>query len=133
MNATMAPKGSTETDLKQAVAPAVAAGGMVQRASGVIVPAGLELENDTSAPAALKPGKSPTTYDPDGRRRVVLTKDDQRLVDRAILVLRQRGFGILVMCSQRDDDKAPCEQPMLNEVGGPDPGYGCKCSRVHFR
>ncbi len=101
----------------------------IERASGILVPATLEQEPDKGA----KPGQRPITFDTDGRRRVVMTRDEQRQIDRAISLLAQHGLASLVMCAARQDGKAPCGEPLKNEGRGtPDAGYGCQCSRVHF-
>lgn len=114
---------------------AVAAADFVKRPSGVIVPGRL-----AAMPEAGRPEPA-TAYDEDGRRRVVLTKQDQKVIDKAILILTRAGLGVVVCCraGTREDGKEACGQPMLNEgrptkehPGTPDSGYGCQCSRVHF-
>ena len=102
--------------------------GMVKReGSGLVVPAALASEVDATT------GKTPTAYDPDGRRRVVLSTQDQKAIDRGITTLRQHGLGVIVACASRDDGKPICGQPLLVEGKGlPTAGYGCRCSRVHF-
>lgn len=101
---------------------------MVERASGLVVPVGLEKEPDQSAPV-----DDATTYDLDGRRRIVLTMDDQRKIDQVVKLLQARGMGIIVACASRTDGKPACGFPMMTENKGlPDAGYGCRCSRVHF-
>lgn len=116
--------------------PAVAAAEFVKRPSGVIVPAKL-----ATAPEAGKPGPV-VAYDEDGRRRVVLTRQDQKALDKAILILHRAGLGVVVCCragQPLEDGKETCGLPMTNEgqatkdtPGIPDAGYGCRCSRVHF-
>lgn len=84
--------------------------------------------------------KGGTAYDPDGRRRVVLTATDRRAVDRAIMILKSVGLGVLVGCEQRADGQKPCGKVLLMEgistdpkvPSDPDRGYGCDCTRVHF-
>jgi hypothetical protein len=105
---------------------------LVETESGLIVPA-------DAMPAEPKPPDVPATWgdevpkDPDGRRRIVLTRDDRRAINRAIKVLQTNGLGIMVGC------RGLCGQPLLNEGTDAegqrdgDSGYGCKCSRVHFR
>ena len=105
---------------------------LVETPSGLVVPAG-------AIPAEPQPEPGPVTWpdgtpvDPDGRRRIVLTRDDRRTINRAIQVLHANGLGIVVGC------KGSCGRFMVNE-GRPaegeadlDSGYGCGCSRVHFR
>jgi hypothetical protein len=101
---------------------------LVQTAAGLLVPA-------TAIPANGN-GAVQGAYDADGRRRIVLTKDDQRKIDRAIRIIQAAGLGVIVACRQgtRPDGKDACGQPLVNEgADTPDPGYGCSCSRVHFR
>lgn len=101
----------------------------IQRASGVLVPTSVEREPDRGA----KPCQRPISYDKDGRRRVLMTRDDQRRIDRAINLMAEHGLAGLVMCAARQDGRPPCGEPMKNEGRGtPDRGYGCACSRVHF-
>ncbi len=96
-------------------------GPLAQRPSGLFVPVNLA-EAKVAGDKADGPAR-----DEDGRRRVVLTKADQKLIDRAIKIMHRAGMGIVVGC------KAGCGQPMLNEdQGTPNAGYGCKCSRIHF-
>lgn len=97
-------------------------GPMATRPSGLIVPAKL-----AEAKVEGQPDEGPAR-DADGRRRVVLTVADQRKIDQAIRILDTAGLGVVVACKQEG-----CNLPMLNEgKGTPDPGYGCRCSRVHF-
>lgn len=101
---------------------------LVRRESGILVAPGLGTEPD-----AEKPGKEPITYDPDGRRRLVLSKNDQRRIDRLINDMRARGLGLIVACMSRQDDKPPCCGPLMAEKKGmPDAGYGCLCTRIYF-
>lgn len=103
-------------------------GSAVQRESGIIVPAELEREPD-----ATKGGDVPGAYDLDGRRRLVLTREDQRAIDRLLKTLIPQGLGVLVICGNRRDGKPPCGRPLKNEGRGTaDAGYGCDCTRIHF-
>jgi hypothetical protein len=106
---------------------------MARRPSGLIVPAALALvPRKTDGQPTQDSG---TAYDLDGRRRVVLTRADQRTVDRAIRILQACGLGIIVGCrgEKRPDGTDACGLPMLNEDPGTlDSGYGCKCTRLHF-
>lgn len=101
----------------------------------------LPATTDTAQPDPTQKGG--TAYDPDGRRRIVLTRAEQRTIDRAIRILHAVGLGVVVGCKGRDDGKPPCGLPLLMEgvdaktqPGAPnrssDLGYGCNCSRVHF-
>ncbi len=101
---------------------------MIQRPSGLIVPASLETQEDKSA----RRGDA-TAYDLDGRRRVVMTAAEQKLINLALRLLRARGFAVLFKCHSRTDGKEPCTGLLKNENEGElDNGYGCVCSRIHF-
>jgi hypothetical protein len=102
--------------------------------------AAAELEPDVTAQPDPRQ-KGGTAYDPDGRRRVVLMGVDRRTLDRAIVLLKVAGLGMVIGCRSRNDGVKPCGQPMLLEgvdvsgltpVTDPDAGYGCECTRVHF-
>lgn len=106
---------------------------LVETPAGLIVPA-------DSIPAAPAPDPAPATWpddvakDPDGRRRIVLTGEDRKAINRAIQTLHRAGLGLVVGC------KGLCGQPLTNEIvldaegqRELDSGYGCRCSRVHFR
>lgn len=107
---------------------------LVETEAGLIVPADAipAAEPQPAQPARPTwPDTVPT--DPDGRRRIVLTGDDRRTINRAVRVLQAAGLGIIVGC------RGICGGVMTNE-GRPkdgeadlDSGYGCGCSRVHFR
>lgn len=87
-----------------------------------------------------------------GRRRVVLMEDDMKILDRAINMMGQHGFGLIFGCRilpetayVHSETGAPtgrirrCGELLKPEGTWPDGtkdadwGYGCKCSRVHFR
>lgn len=78
-------------------------------------------------------------FEPDGRRRVVLTDDERRQLDRLIKMAKSHGFGVIIGC--RGFDLKPGDVKPANYVkpcGGflvpeEDGGYGCRCSRIHFR
>lgn len=92
----------------------------------VITPAGLEVPAG-AADAAVVDGAMAAAMDTDGRRRIVMTRDDQKALDKAITLLKAANLGIVVCCRS-------CNQAMLPEdLGTLDAGYGCGCSRVHFR
>lgn len=102
------------------------AGSVVETPSGLIVPA-------DSIPSERVSWPEGVPVDPDGRKRIVLTRDDRRAINRAIRVLQVNGLGIVVGC------KGLCGQPLVNEGTDADgqrdgdSGYGCGCSRVHFQ
>lgn len=101
--------------------------GLVQTDGGLLVPIDAIPTKADGTPAI-------GAADSDGRRRIVLTKDDQRRIDKAIKILNAAGLGIIVACRDpRPDGAKGCGQALLTEGrGGPDAGYGCQCSRIHF-
>ena len=114
---------------------------LVETPSGLFVPADaadtVEREHLIPIPESATDGgpqPEPFNRDPDGRRRIVLTRTDQKAIDRAVRILHAVGLGIVVGCG------GPCGQPLITE-GRPkdgssvelDSGYGCQCSRIHFR
>jgi hypothetical protein len=101
--------------------------GLVTLASGLVVPAAVA--DNTADP---RTDQGATAYDEDGRRRVVLSSDEQRLVDRTIKMLQSHGLGMVVGCRNRKDGKVSCGRPMVPEPLPGDNGFGCLCSRVHF-
>ena len=74
----------------------------------------------------------------DPRRRVVMTADERKLLDRVIRTAQGNGFGIVFGC--RGVDLRPGQAPPANYVkpcGGflvpeEDGGYGCRCSKISF-
>lgn len=90
-----------------------------------ITPAGLEVPA-SALDQAVEDGAIAAAMDKDGRRRIVLTRQDQRQLNAAIAMLKAADLGMVVCCRQ-------CNQPMVPEdMGTPNAGYGCQCSRVHF-
>ncbi len=108
----------------------------VQRESGLIVPASLATMPDTSSGNGKTHQGPPTCYDPDGRRRVVVSDEERRLFDRLARSAQEHGQGLVLVCRNDKlpaDGKPACGQPMLREGwDGPDKGYGCQCTRIHF-
>lgn len=113
---------------------------LIETPSGLLVSAdaadNLNATVDATNADASGDGKPKRIYsrDPDGRRRIVLTREDRKALNRAIRILDGVGLGIVVGC------KFDCGQPLTgegrakdNEPIDPDQGYGCRCSRVHFR
>lgn len=74
----------------------------------------------------------------DQRRRVVMTRDERRILDRVIKTARMHGFGIIFGC--RGIDLKPGENPpptYVKPCGGflepeDDGGFGCRCSKIAF-
>lgn len=75
-------------------------------------------------------------YDPDGRRRITWSDEVRRQTDRLIRQLAATGQAFFLACRNekaRPDGKPACGEMMAPEGrGGPDEGYGCKCTRIHF-
>jgi len=113
--------------------------GLVETPSGLLVPAtaadAVERAKAAQIPDAApgQAGTQPEAFnrDPDGRRRIVLTRDEQKTINRAIRVLATAKLGIVIGCL------GTCGQALKGEGRTPegnfDAGYGCSCSRVHFR
>lgn len=98
--------------------------------NGAVTPSGLIVPADV-LDAAVQDGQVAAALNADGRRRIVLTRDDQKALDKAIQLLKSADLGIVVCCRK-------CNEAMLPERNdepgkAADPGYGCSCSRVHFR
>jgi hypothetical protein len=109
----------------------------VRTASGLFVPPSAIVADGGKPVAdavriALK--QRATAYDPDGRRRIGLTKDEERAIDKAVRVLNQHGIGLILGCVERYDGKDPCKGFLTPEGRDRDSGggFGCACSRVHF-
>lgn len=104
----------------------------VETPAGLIVPA-----DAAEALGKIRTGTNAGAIqcrDADGRRRVVLTRSDQKTINRAVRILESIGLGIVVGCQQTPAHPERCGRPMRNEGRGePDDGYGCECTRVHFR
>lgn len=101
------------------------------------------------------------TYDPDGRRRVVLTREDWKVIDRVLVMMHRLGIGLVYCCSQHPRDRFVIDeatqdfvpdqttgQPILKpgwkprclkfivpegDDHDPDRGYGCDCTRIHIQ
>lgn len=110
--------------------------GLVERDSGLLVPPAL-------ARAAERPISE--TVDADGRARIVLTNDERKLLRRAIVLLEDKGFAVVLRCQNRDLQVARHGQAktikarfgacgdFLRPEDGPDAGTGCRCARIHLR
>lgn len=125
--------------------------GLAQRESGLIVPAHLagipeEPETGTAAAGYAK--------DTDGRRRILISKDARKRFSRLAGDLDRDDLAFVLFCRVTRDVvkhvkdletgadvavtfKEPipnaCGEVLVREgEGTPDPGFGCKCTRVHF-
>lgn len=106
--------------------------GLAQRESGLIVPDHLAAAPDVTANRKHRV----VARDMDGRRRLVFTDQERRNLNRVLMNLKSVGLGAVVACSNlvgHEDGGKPCGDILLGEgLDGPDPGYGCKCTRIHW-
>jgi len=124
---------------------------LAQRESGLIVPA--HLAHAPEEPAEGSPAAG-LARDPDGRRRIVLARDTRRRFNAVAKDLARDDLAFILWCKTKRQvtklaedvatgQKVPvmveepiegaCGEVMLREgEGTPDPGFGCKCTRVHF-
>jgi hypothetical protein len=104
---------------------------LVKRDSGIVVPADLAVLPDKSKPAGPV-----GAYDPDGRRRIVISDELRRQQDRLVAAMKTTGQAVFMACRadfSRADGKPACGDVMVPVgIGGPDPGYECQCTRIHF-
>jgi hypothetical protein len=103
------------------------------RDSGLVVPAAL---------AGVPERPASATTDADGKHRVVLTNDERKLLIRAVKLLEDRGFALVVRCQHRAvmvprHGKPTTINPrpfacgeVLKETSD---GAECQCSRLHLR
>lgn len=124
---------------------------MAQRASGLVVPAHLAHLAEKTADDAPHDG---IARDPDGRRRVLLSRNGRRGMMAAANEFGEMGIMIALHCATNKPVRrlvkdattggtvmvtmlepvpGACGEIMLREDGdGIDPGFGCKCTRLHF-
>lgn len=107
----------------------------VRRASGIIVPADLATMPDrSSGNGAAAPSGPPVCYDPDGRRRILVTAEHVRRLDRLLIDMAATGQAVIMVCREdfkRADGTKSCGQPMMREAGGDGRTYVCLCTRIH--
>ncbi len=92
-------------------------------------------------------------YDTDGKRRVVLTRDDTKLIDRNIVLVNKLGIGFVYCCSQHPVTRFITNSDELKALGATEPvlkpgwkprclkliipetenTYACECTRVHIQ
>lgn len=103
---------------------------LVKRGSGLLVP-----KDVASLPDATRPNDAPICYDPDGKRRVVMTREEVKAVEKAAKMLARHGFALFMGCHvahQRPDGRPSCGQlaePERDQRG--QTGFSCQCSRIH--
>jgi hypothetical protein len=121
-----------------------------ERESGLVVPAHL-----ASVPEAGREDATPDVpRDPDGRRRLVLSREVRQKLTRIVAETKELDLGFFFACRAvryrfehvkdaatgeekivRVEEPIPgaCGEIMMREdEGGVDPGFGCKCTRIHF-
>jgi hypothetical protein len=130
---------------------AVPTGGLALRESGLVVPAHLaHLPEEPGDQGRERTGGT----DPDGRRRIVLARDTRKRFSRLAGDLDREDLAFVLVCKQhrevtkhvkdaksgesivvavREEIPGACGEVMLREgMDTPDPGFGCKCTRIHF-
>jgi len=109
-----------------------ASSALVRRQSGLVVTADLATEPERGVPQR----GAPVCYDGDGRRRIVISDELRRKQDRLVAEMKGTGQAIFLACREdfrRSDGKPSCGEVMVPEgQETDDPGYGCKCTRIHF-
>jgi len=115
--------------------------------SGLVVPSHVAHEPEPEQPAD-------SAKDADGRRRVVLDRDTRKVLGKLARAFGERDIAVLFHCQTHrrvrrtvKDAKTgadvtvmalepidgACGEIMAREGDGTmDPGFGCKCQRVHF-
>jgi len=113
--------------------------GLARTGSGLIVPKELADQQQAVAAKAAPGKRAAIARNMDGRRRVVFTDAERKVLDKAIVLLQARGIGFIAGCvgqlkgGYHLDGSKVCGQPMRPEdVNGPDAGMACNCTRVHF-
>lgn len=121
---------------------------LAERPSGLLVPA--HLAHQPEEPASVPD----VARDADGRRRVVLVKDVRKGFTRCAGALDRSDLAFVLVCKTKrrtmkmatdattgarlpvevvEEIPDACGEVMVREgEGTPDPGFGCKCTRVHF-
>ncbi len=125
----------------------------LERESGIVVPANL-IDLPEGAAAVDDSSQPEIARDADGRRRIVLSREMRTMLTRMVKQCNGLDLGFFFSCRAarfrfenvkdaatgkdaivRIEERIPgaCGEIMLREDdGGPDPGFGCKCTRIHF-
>jgi hypothetical protein len=125
-----------------------ATGPLAQRPSGLIVPAHLAHVRPEA------PAPDTAARDADGRRRIVLAREDRKALQRiagrmhgldvatvfscrttreALRTVTDATSGALVSVVVQEPIASACGEVLLREgEDTDDPGFGCKCTRIHF-
>lgn len=136
-------------------------GPMAERPSGLVVPEHLAHvpEGPTSAPTATVERRAGAAQrgeatDPDGRRRLVLTREQRHLLTKFAREFKPFDIAAVLFCQSSrpvtrlathpetgveipvtlwETIPGACGQMLEREgEGTDDPGYGCRCTRFHF-
>jgi hypothetical protein len=124
---------------------------LVQRASGIVVPA--HLASTPEEPAGGTPSAA-VARDPDGRRRVVIDRQTRKAMLKAAKAFGVVDLALVLTCrttrpvqrvvqdvktlqnvlvTEVEPVPGACGEVMQREdEGGADPGFGCTCTRIHF-
>lgn len=128
-------------------------GQLAERASGLMVPAHLADVPESGTTEEGKPAAG--GRDPDGRRRIVLTRSIRRVLFKELApALDRLDLALLLACRQRrqrprevvdavtgetvtvlmtEEIPGACGELLFQEgAGEADPGFGCRCTRIHF-
>jgi hypothetical protein len=130
---------------------AAGSGSLAQRASGLVVPAHLAGVPEEPAAEGLA---APGARDADGRRRIVLTRETRKRFSRTAADLDREDLAFVLVCkgfryvgkeasdpatgetslvAVKEPIPGACGEVMLREGEDTlDPGFGCKCTRIHF-
>lgn len=100
--------------------------GMGRTASGIIAPV-----SAIDAHVSRSPVKA-SAQDADGRRRVVLTRDEQRKIQDVVDILARTGQVVIMACKPLNGTEGCGEALRREGEGDTDPGFGCRCTRIHF-
>lgn len=127
-------------------------GGLTVRESGLIVPA--HLAGAPEEPVADGQPAAGSAKDSDDRRRLVLTKDTRKRFTRLAADMDRDDLAFVLVCKSfryvtkrvkdaTSGEEIPvvlkeliptaCGEIMVREGEEThDPGFGCKCTRIHF-
>lgn len=124
----------------------------VERESGLFVPAHLAREAEIREPHA-PPDRPEGGVDPDGRTRIVMPADARKALRALGAWTSSRHLGVFFTCQAsrqvvkpvtlesgavslvtvREEIPGKCGEIFLREGQDTgDPGFGCKCTRIHF-
>lgn len=148
--------------------------GLAKTAGGIIVPD--DVLDALTAASDITTNARAHGFDLDGRRRITLTRDETKILDRVIRLMQPFGIGLVYCCTTNSLDDYQnhvcpngCDLDQVGDLktrakgctdehpggldltlkpgahkkcGGvivpedrdtADPGYGCKCTRIHIQ